>query len=58
MGMFMRVNFTRGNVQEVGFITITCVGSLRVIGLMGSMMGMVLKHGQKGVDIEVNIGMD
>lgn len=58
MGMFMRGNFIKGSAQEVGFITMICVGSMRVIGLMGSMMVMGWKHGLKGVDIGVNIGMD
>lgn len=58
MGMFMRENSIEESALEVGFITTTCVESMREIGLMGSMMGLVWKHGQKGVDIGGNIGMD
>lgn len=49
------MNFKKGSAGGVGFITITCTGGTRVIGLMESMMGMVLRHGLEGVDIEGNI---
>ena len=57
MGMCMRENFMRGSALEVGFITTTCVESMREIGLMESMMGMVWRHGQKEVDMGASIGM-
>lgn len=51
----MRVNFKKGSVGGVGFITITCMGGMRGDGLMESMMGMVLRHGLEGAGIEGNI---
>lgn len=56
MVTFMKANFIEEGVRVAGFITITWMGDMRVIGLMGSMMAMELRHGLKGADIGANTG--
>lgn len=54
----MRGNFTRGCVMVVGFIVTLLMEGMREIGWMGSMMGMGLRAGLGGVDIEDSIEVD
>ncbi len=52
----MRVSSIRAGAQAVVYTTSTRAVDMKVIGLMGNMMAMVLRPGHEEVDIEVNIG--
>ena len=58
METFMRGNFTRESVTEVGFIITLLMGGMKGIGWMGGMMGMGLRAGQGEVGIEGSIELD
>jgi len=58
MGTSMRGNFTRESVMDVGFIITLLMEGMKGIGWMGDMMGMGLKAGLGGVDIEGSTELD
>lgn len=58
MGITMRGSFIRVSVMAVEFTITLLMEDMRVIGLMGDMMGMGLRAGLKEANIEGNIEVD